>query len=157
MQFKEDSKNRAAYLKIEKLTHETFRAIRQAYYRIGKNLSRHLNEKMLEKPKHGRTYYFKKAKISKYGPAFTRKKHIASAPHEYPANMTGAMRKSRAFIVSGHTQLEFGLKVPYAKYIEDGTPGGQLVARKPLRRSFEDTKGNARTYFEEEIKKALSK
>lgn len=149
MQIKEDARNRAIYLKVEKITHETKRAIRQAYYRAGKQLKSHLSKKMLEKPKHGRTYYIRRGgKI---------RKHVASAPYEYPAQMTPTTgyRSTIDFLVSGSTRLEFGANKFYAKYLETGTK--KMQARKPLQRSIEDNKQNIFSYFEQEIKKALNK
>lgn len=156
MQIKEDAKNRAIYLKIKMLTQSTERGIRQGYFMLGKQLMKYTSDKMLEKPKHGRTYYFRKYKgnHSKFGPV--NNKHVASAPWEYPANRTGKLRKSLDFLVHGHKQLEFGAETFYAKYLELGTKKG-MAPRKFLRDAINDNAGNARVYFEECIKRYLKK
>lgn len=144
---REDPHNRAVYLKINKCTTDIQRGIRQGYYFLGKRLRSYASKKMLEKPKHGRTYYIKRGN--------TYRKHIASAPWEYPANMTGKLRRSLDFAVHGHQQLEFGANTFYARYLELGTK--KMLARKFLRQAIIDNSGIAYTYFEREIRRNLSK
>jgi HK97 gp10 family phage protein len=146
MNIRPSANNQRIYFKIKSIEHNVKRGIRQGYYNLGKQLKKYLSDKMLEKPKHGRVYLIKRG--SRYV------KHTASAPWEYAANMTGKLRRSIDFKVHGYQQLEFGQKMPYAKYIERGT--SKMEPRKNLRAAIKDNLGNARMYFEQEIKKKLN-
>jgi HK97 gp10 family phage protein len=147
MKFKEDSRNKAVYLKIKSIEHDVQRGIRQGYYRLGKQLVKYTSKKMLEKPKSGRTYYIYKGNRTR--------KHVASAPWEYPAQMTAGtgLRSTLDFKVHGSKQLEFGAKKVYAKYLELGTK--RMKPRKFLRDAIKDNIGNAQMYFDQEIKKYM--
>jgi HK97 gp10 family phage protein len=55
--------------------------------------------------------------------------------------------------VHGYQQLEFGASKPYAKYLELGTK--KMAPRKFLRDAIRDNIGNARMYFDQEIRKYM--
>lgn len=101
------------------------RGVRQGLYMTGKAYSRHCKDE-LKKPKNGRVYRVKLGK--------RRVTYRASAPGEYPAKLTGALRRSVDFRILGAATLEFGaggLDVPYAKWLEEGT--SKMAARPYLR------------------------
>lgn len=60
-------------------------------------------------PKSGRTYY-RRGRL-----------HRASAPGEYPAKDTGALRASVDYTVAGITRMEIGTQMFYAYYLRYGT------------------------------------
>jgi len=147
MKVKQDTRNRAVYFKVKMLNHDVQRGIRQAYFRLGKQLVKYTSKKMLEKPKHGRIYYITRGKRTV--------KHVASAPNEYPAQMTAktGLRSTLDFKVHGYQKLEFGASKPYARYLELGTK--KMQKRKFLRQAIQDNIGNAQSYFTQEIKRYL--
>lgn len=73
--------------------------------------------------------------IYKYGPEPLP--HQASAPGEAPANWTGALRDSiksemveeTATHVIARVTAGEGLRYPYARYLEFGSPAGKIAAR----------------------------
>lgn len=163
----DDSKNYKFYLKIDKVTRQTKRGIRQAFYQIGRGLKSHANQKMQE-PKSGRTYMVKRAYATKaYRAQFKQGRikiieHQASAPGEFPwsraPQTTGDLRTSLNFSVHGAEQLEFGANTPYAKYLELGSDlngGGRMLPRPYLKQSIIDTQAQAIEFFNAEIKRAL--
>lgn len=112
---KEGSGNKKAFASIKNASRETRRAIRQAFFEIGRDHIRELSKQMLAKDKTG------VVRISR-GRTGRRRRHQASAPGETAANRTGRMRRGRGFQLSGHDQLEFGIRgVPYANFLERGT------------------------------------
>jgi hypothetical protein len=50
-----------------------------------------------------------------------RVRHRASAPGEVPANLSGDLQRSIAFIVNGGNQMTFGANTKYARWLEEGT------------------------------------
>lgn len=150
MEIKQPKENYFVYRKAQTITRDVIRGIRQAYYKIGKDLKAYASEKLLEKPKHGRTYYYYRKKVSKKTgkTSYARLIHIASAPDEFPANWTGKLRKSIGYLVRGAEQLEFGAATEYASKLE-------LSGRTFLRRSIVERQGVAVEHFQNEIKKTL--
>ena len=58
--------------------------------------------------------------------------YTASAPGEPPAVRTGAFRQSwqpTAHVVFGSYISRIATNIPYAEFLEDGTPGGQMAPR----------------------------
>lgn len=47
--------------------------------------------------------------------------HQRSAPGEAPANESGRLLKSIDYTVRNYTEMEFGDRIYYGKYLEDGT------------------------------------
>lgn len=112
----QDHNNKVVHLHIEGLAGATRRGIRQGLFKAGRRLHKEFNTEVLRKPKSGRTYLVRRGK--------TRRRHVASAPGETPANLSGAYRRSAGFKLVGDKRLVFGAgspKVPYAKWLEDGT------------------------------------
>ncbi len=76
--------------------------------------------------------------------------HIASTPSEYPAVITGDLRKSVDYKVRGSTRLEFGAGngfMIYPKILEE--------RNQFLKRTFEKHKNQFKTNLNREIKKSL--
>lgn len=158
MKIIEDPNNRAVYLKVGAITKDTRRGIRQAYYKIGKDLKAYAAKKIKEGPKTGIKYVIYggfKTHVFFDNTKRTKKIHQASAPGEFPARLSGGLIRSLGFAVSGWTQLEFGADAPYAKALEEGDD--RVKARPYLKPSLKATEGSAVTHFETEIKKALTK
>jgi hypothetical protein len=105
---------------VEKCTDVVKKQVRRSLYLSGKDLMVETRRLINEKPKHGKTYFVRLTKINSMGESKTRvKKHVASAPYEAPAVLTGALRKSLDFHVCGYQQMYFYSRgVKYAKYLE---------------------------------------
>lgn len=156
VQIIQSPENRNVYVKLDSITRDTVRGIRQAYYKLGKDLKKRASDKILEKPKSGKTYFFSRFRTSKSGKkTSSRISHVASAPGEYPANWTGKLRKSIGFEVSGSEKLIFGADTEYAKYLEEGT--GKMAKRSYLLRTINEMQKEAVEHFETEIKKSLDR
>lgn len=149
IEIKQDPENRTVYLKIDNITRDTRRGIRQAYFHIGKTLKSYASKKIIDGPKSGKTYVIYKAK--------KKVRHIASAPGEFPANESGKLRRSLNFKVRGWQELEFGAATEYARALELGSSKRNLEARPYLLPSIKDNEGKAVTIFYTEIDKALKK
>ena len=112
---------------------ELTKAIRQGFYTSGKQLVADLNKDM-KLPKSGKKYKIYKGvggKLSK------PRVHIASAPSQTPAVITGKFRKSVDFKVRGNRELEFGANEfapDYAEFLENGT--SKMEAREPFKRTI---------------------
>lgn len=139
--------NRHVFVKAEHIKQLTERAIRHGWFALGRDLRRTANAEILRRPKSGRTYY----RTDRIG---RRRRHIASAPGETHANMTGAARRSLGWIVRGHRSLEFGYGVStpqpapeHAVYLERGT--SRMEPRPSLRNAIDDVGRNAEIYFTE--------
>ena len=87
--------------------------IEKAFYFIGKDLMGEFNRQVLAKNKSGQLYIIRRGK--------TRRRHIASAPGETPANISGKYRKGIGFKVDGANQLIFGNSAEHAGFLESGT------------------------------------
>ncbi len=120
MKVKVDSANKRVLLRLDQLGERTRRGIRHGFFRLGKDLQAEANREMLRKPKGGRTYMVR-------GPSGRRRRHVASAPGETHANLTGTLRKSMGWKVRGSRSMEFGYGVStkpapeYADAIENGS------------------------------------
>ena len=108
---------------IEHHGHQIRQGARIALYNIGKKNVQHTRMLIKKGPKTGRLYRIKGRK----------RRHRASAPGEAPANLTGRLRKSVNFNVSGYDQMEFGDGEMYGKFLETGTK--KMEAREHLGKS----------------------
>lgn len=96
------------------------RAVRKAFYDIGKDLVKTAVALIDKKPKHGRTYRLTRGLGGRRRPLYN---HVASAPGEAPAVITGELRESINFTVHGSKDLQFGVDLtrgdaPYGKFLE---------------------------------------
>jgi len=83
--------------------------IRDAFFDQGDRNVKYARKEILKRNKTGNLYMIK------------GKLHRASAPGEFPANLSGKLRKSISYTVRGSNSMEFGDKVEYGKYLELGT------------------------------------
>jgi hypothetical protein len=108
-------------LKLKNLSTLTRTAIRKTFYDVGKTLVADAKREIDTQPKHGRIY---KKYFGVKGRLKRPRLHVASAPGEAPAVITGNLRKSIDFTV-GNMSMTFGVdttrfKVKYGKYLEYG-------------------------------------
>jgi len=131
---------------------ELTKAIRQGFYTSGKQLVADLNKDM-KAPKSGRAY---KVYRGVSGKLKKPKIHVASAPSETPAIITGKFRKSVDFAVRGNRTLEFGANQSapeYAEFLEKGT--SKMEAREPFKRTVIKLKDKIKSNIDIQLKKAL--
>ena len=120
--------NAISFRSIVDLGKNTKAGIRATFFEVGKDLMTTFNQQVLAKNKGGRLYI----RVDKAG---RRRRHIASAAGQSPANRTGFYRRSAGYL-NQTTQLLFGASAPYAGFLEVGTlhmkarPGlGNAVAK----------------------------
>lgn len=102
--------------RINRIDRDFVRGVRRAWFRSGDLLVRQIRRDILHKPKTGNLYRIKRGRrvIN----------HIASAPGETAANLSGVYRRSMGYQIYGWRRLEFGSRsgsAPYARYLETGT------------------------------------
>lgn len=145
-----DTRSRKAILKIKNLRKLTRAGVEHASYTSGNGLVKATSAEILKRPKGGRLY------VRKVGSR--RRRHIASAPGETHANMSGKLRRSLDFKVNP-SQLEFGYGVQsndapdYAGFVEFGTKN--MAARPSLQNGIKGQRRNMQNNFEREIGKRL--
>lgn len=156
-----DPKSQKAFIHIENSGRAAKEGVRQAFYKLGKDLKATANKLILDGPKTGRTY------LIRIGGRL--KRHQASAPGEAPANLTGNLRKSIGFDVRGSESMEFGSRsgppaagispkqnvAAYSKYLEVGS--SKIAPRPYLKPSIEENSRNAIEHFTTEITRQLDK
>lgn len=148
IEVKESLQNKKAMESIRKIGPNTRRGLRQSFFQYGHDLKRTASRQILEKPKGGRTYRVKRGT--------RRVRHIASAPGESPANLSGKYRRSIGFNIRGSSQMIFGAgssKVPYAVWLERGTK--RMLPRPGLGNAIRATERNAKKYFASNIRRSI--
>ena len=155
---KMDPDNQRVILGIDKLVASQTRAIRRAFYYIGKDLVHASKKSIMEKPKHGRLYKLKRNGVTRL--------HRASAPGEAPANFTGSLKHALDFNVIGGDRMEFGVRqifqnrkgtpagVTYGKYLELGT--SKMAARPFLKPAIKKNLKNIREHFERSLQEVIN-
>jgi len=138
------SGNNAFELHVKALSPNLKRGIRQAFYFAGKDFKKTASDEILRK-KTGNVYFI-------YG-GKRRRKYTASEAGDYPANRSGANRRSLNFEVRGSDELEFGAQMPYSPFLELGTR--KMAARPFLKPSIAKNEQNLRTHLSREIAKAI--
>jgi type II secretory pathway pseudopilin PulG len=156
----------AVELKIKNLANVERQAIRKAFYDVGKDLVASAKEEINKTPKTGRQYrkyYGQKGRMKRPG------YYTASAPGEAPAAVTGKLRKSINFTVSGSSEMTFGVDLSradasYAKYLEYANlvsmtgRGSKNIAPRPfLSAAYKNNKGNIERKFSQAISQAMKK
>lgn len=121
----EGSGNKRAINSAKNIAAATEYGVEKALYFTGKDLVGEFKRQVLSTNKTGRLYF----RYTRTG----RRRHIASAPGETPANRTGTYRKLIGFKVSGGNKLTFGNSAEYAGYLEIGT--SRMKKRPGLRNS----------------------
>jgi hypothetical protein len=138
-------------LRIRNLKKLTRSGVEHAAFTSGRGLVEATSAEILRRPKGGRTYIRRDA-------AGRRRRHVASAPGETHANMTGTLRRTLSFNVNRST-LEFGYGVhhgdapDYAQFVEEGTR--RMAARPSLRHGITSQRRNFQANFDREIGKRL--
>ncbi len=151
MSLKIDTNSRKAVLRVKNLSKLTKAGVEHAGYVSGKGLVRATSAEILKKPKGGITYI----RIDRAG---RRRRHVASAPGQTHANMTGALRRALDFKTTS-TELEFGYGVvkgdapKYAGFVEFGTRN--MKARPSVQNGIRSQRRNIINNLEREIGKRL--
>jgi hypothetical protein len=110
------SKNKKILNVISNFSESSRAGMRHGLFEMGSLFREKLRADML-KPKSGNVYFIRRGKRGR------RYRHVASAPGESPAVISGDLRDSVDFLVHSSSEMEFGYKnsVDYGKYLEDGT------------------------------------
>ena len=126
----------------------TRRAIRHGWFALAKDLKQTANKDILRRPKGGRVYIIR-------GPSGRRRRHIASAPGETHANLSGTLRRSLGWTVRGHSGMEFGYGVdkPAPDYAKIELGYGRVKPRPSLQNAIRATNRNSTRYFTERFGK----
>jgi hypothetical protein len=150
----EDPNNIKVELSLSRMPQAVKKSIRRGSYITGKQLVADVRDKMTRGVKSGRTY---KISRGRGGRLLSRPRlHRASAAGEYPAPISGNLRKTVDFKVRGADRLEFGAgdnSVKYAKVLELG--GSKVKARKYLRQTIDRLQNQTKTNLSKEINKGL--
>lgn len=144
-----DRNTSKAIYKLKHQEKEVKIAIRKAFHKIGKDLKQSGEQALLFRPKSGRLY-----KIKINGVTYN---HRASAPGESPANLTGALRKSLDYKVSGAREMRWeagNTTVDYAADLEFGTD--KIKPRPYMERAIKENRRNIGNHFLYEIKKSTT-
>jgi HK97 gp10 family phage protein len=143
-----------SFRKLSTLAQGTKRSIRQGWFSIGRNLSQEANREILRKPKSGRVYFIRRG-----GRRF---RHIASAPFETHANITGKARRSVSWKVHGTDSMDFGYGVSttaknaapiYAPFLEFGTR--KMAPRPSLSNAIVREQRNSEVEFERSLAREM--
>ena len=143
-----DRHNKDVLLTIKHAGELAERGIRQGFFRLAKDLQATANKDILHKPKKGRTYIVR-------GPSGRKRRHVASAPGESHANLSGKLRRSMGWKVSGAKLMEFGYGAgpdtppDYARFVDKGTR--RMKARPSLGNSVNKNIRNGELHFVREV------
>lgn len=133
--------------KITGIVGLTRKGMRQGMFQSGRGLISRANTEILRKPKSGRTYIIRDR-------SGRRRRHVASAPGETHANLSGDTRKSMGYQLHGTSELEFGYGVSSGKKAPDYA--GFLENTRPsLQNAIRSEQGNMVRHFENGIEDAL--
>ena len=152
LQFKQDPHNRVVFAQIDNLQEMTRRSIRQGWFMLGRDLIQTASTEILRKPKSGHTYIIRTRSGRK-------RRHVASAPGETHANITGKTRRSIGYQVDGYQSMEFGYGADgketseWGPRLEFGTT--RMAARPSLLNAINTTTRNAENYFDNEFKRLV--
>ncbi len=154
--------NLAEFKKLNKVRQKTQQSIRQAWFGLGKDLEIEAKKEIKRTPKSGRTYFIR----TRSGRV---RRHVASAPGETHANLTGKLRRSVSWKVHGYSRMEFGYGVAtvaanaapeYDSWVEDGhdTRGGSRVAARPsMENAVRKIKRTTSQHFEKAMLKGFKR
>lgn len=135
--------NRTVLITIDKAVPTTRKGIRHALTEVGKENTRHLQMLIKNPPKTGRFYRFKD------------RKHQASAPGQAPADRSGDLRKTAGYRVYGSDKMEFGDRMFYGKFLEEGTK--KMKARPHLLRTVREKERDNFVVLANYVHKELTK
>ena len=134
---------------LEKTSTKQNPILHRMWASFGRDLVKTTNQEILRRPKSGRVYLIR----LKNG---TRRRHVASAPGETHANMSGTLRKSLGYKVKGIERMDFGYGasnkvVPkHAIFVEKGTKN--MKARPSLLNGHKAVIGRLNSHFEEAVR-----
>lgn len=143
------------FLNIEGIDQLTRQAIRQTWFALGKDMRAEANREILRRPKSGRVYIVR----ARGGRA---RRHVASAPGETHANLSGDLRRSISWKVFGTDSMAFGYGVSttfrnaapkYSPFVEFGT--SRMAARPSLENAINATQRNAERHFIDAMDRGL--
>ena len=147
---------------LDRILPTTQRAIRNAWFSLGLDLKNEANKEIKRRPKGG-TVYFIRTKKGKY------KRHVASAPGETHANLSGTLRKSVSWKVHGFSRMDFGYgfatnassRAPiYDFVIEDGfdfADGRKIKPRPSIANTVKTIQRSTQNHFQREIMKGFKR
>jgi len=145
--------SRSVVYRLKNLAKLTRSGVEYGSYQCAVSLKREINARILEKPKHGLTYYHRDR-------AGRIRKHVASAPLETHANFTGKMRRSLGFAVrTSDFEIGFGVngKEPapkiYPAIIEFG--GVRIKPRNSILNGIRAQQRNFTNYYAAQIGRRL--
>lgn len=152
---KDRARAERVFASIEDAPNTTRRAIRQAWFDLGIDLKSAASAEILRKPKGGRVYVVR-------GPGGRRRRHVASAPGETHANLTGRLRRSISWKVHGTDSMRFGYGVStrpsedaprYDEYVEFGTR--RMEPRPSLDNAISEKQRDAERNFLDSMDRAF--
>jgi len=157
--FSEDPHNKTTYFLIKNMSKNYKKGIKKALYKIGNDIKSEAKRLIKDEPKSGYIYRV----IYKRGKRYIN--HIASAPGEPPANLSGDLAKSLAFKVRGSKGLDFGYEdaiVKYGKILEEGGITGKkksviIKARPYASKAVKNMERNMEKHLETQIRLATLK
>ena len=117
---KQSGDTKRTFQRLEVIEATTRRAVRQAWFGLGKDLKSTANKEILRKPKGGRTYIVR-------GPSGRKRRHVASAAGETHANRSGALRNAIGWKVHGTDSMEFGYNIAIKRWIGASPRSSKLV------------------------------
>lgn len=159
MTFKVNPGNRRVLKQIEQGDRRIRRGIRQGWFAVGKDWKADTNAEIKRKPKSGRVYMVR-------GPSGRRRRHVASAPGETHANLSGKLRRSLSWKAHGHSELEVGYGVAvsrggrnappgYDPFVEFGT--GKMAARPSVLNGINSVQRNAEQHLAKGVAREMAK
>jgi len=122
--------------------------VRKGLSLYGRMLTKYARDQITKGPKSGKKYT-----LYRNGRKFT---HQASAPGEFPANLTGKLRKGMSARLRGGDEIEFGSTTSYARALEFGL-GRIKRPRALVKQTIEDTASKGSALIQSEIQKAMTR
>jgi len=149
-----DRQNERVIARIKGGEAATRRSIRHAFMELGRDLRATARAEILRKPKSGRTYLIYSARTGR------ARRHVASAPGETHANITGELRRSIGWKVHGQERMEFGYGVtaPAPRrgiFLEYGTR--YMRPRPSLHNAILATQAQVQHDFEDAMNRAFNR
>lgn len=151
--FKDAPNNEKTFVEVKSANRLTEFGIRKAWFVSGKDILRSANKAVLARPRHGRVYRVKTA-------SGRTRRHIASRPLESHANLSGRLRRSMQWKVSG-MQLNFGYGIAkanapdYAPFLENGTT--RMEARPTLKNAIDENRRNIEQHLIQQVNAEFNK
>ena len=152
-----DQKSLKVIVQLREIEKINKRGMRQAWFKVGKDLIKTANGRILAKDKKGRLYgiIIRGGKKRLTSVRSGLKTHRASAPGQSPANLNSDLRKSLKFQIRGSSLLEFSANTVYARGLELGT--ANIEPRPYMFQSVVDNRRNIERHFADEIRKGFNR